>query len=116
MDKLERKHRISQKNIYAINKQTDNQMFYITTNSIPLRIKALGRLLKLYANVKEYFAEDLRKFEEILGPDYWPKIIRKLAPSIAHKVNINDSWLMNTDPKLNPHARRWKKLDYMYLW
>ena len=71
-------------------------------NYIPLRIRALDRLIKLHANVKKYFGEDLNRLRTTLGPDYWKQPIRKLAPEIAGEINIEDTDL------LLPH---WKHMD-----
>ena len=49
--------------------QTETGIFELTTNNIPMRIRTLQRLIKLY--------------NEKLGEDYWMKIIQLLAPEIA---------------------------------
>ncbi len=91
---IEQKLRSISKNIYNIQKQGSTQLFQLVTNHIPLRIKALERTIKLYANVKKYFTSDLERLTSQLGEGYWSDIIKNLAPEISDKVTIESMDLM----------------------
>ncbi len=86
----------------------------MVTNHVPLRIKTLARLIRLYENTKAHFSDDLNRYEEMLDEDYWPKIIELLAPEIASEVNIQDTELL-LNVKVGTYPKKVKKLYFMYL-
>ncbi len=68
---IETKLRGIGKNIYGAQMQTGTSLFEITTNHIPLRVRTLGRLIKLYRNATKYFGHQISVCMRTLGNDYW---------------------------------------------
>ena len=92
------------------------QLFELVTNYIPLRIKVLERTIRLYDNVKQYFASDLANFNEQLGDSYWQDNMNILAPEFEGQVMVTSKQMLEKENFSKYNAGRRKRLAHaLYL-